>query len=310
MNALNPSLHARAASPPPALRRMPAVLLAAALVFVAASTLAPPVSANEGKSFLAASLKIIPVPGDKTANFAKLETHARRAAAGGARLIVTSECYLDGYLGHTKMHPGMTLEKLREFAEPVDGPYVRKAAALARELSVHLVFGFSEKRGDKVFNTAALIAPDGRILGTYSKSHTARPVEIYEPGSDFPVFDTAVGRIGLLICFDRQLPETSRLLALKGAEMILIPAHSPVVDLINEDVMMRVRAYENNVYIVLANPFNTLVVDPGGDFIAHNAVRDDEGIVYARIDLGKREPDRGALVQRRPEIYGGLVKPR
>jgi len=257
--------------------------------------------------FKVAVLKLIPVPGDKAGNYARFEQFAREAASGGAKLLVTSECYLDGYLGHKKMHPEMTLEKLAAIAEPLDGAYVQRAAALARELSVHLVFCFSEKRGAKVFNTAALITPEGRVAGTYSKSHTGR-VEWYEPGREFPVFETALGKIGLLICFDRQFPETSRTLALKGAELIVIPAHSPVVDRINEDVMMRVRAFENNAYVVLANPFNALVSNPEGEIIAQNTVREEQGVLYAPIDLATRDDHRGALADRQPEIYGELTK--
>ena len=187
---------------------------------------------------------------------------------------------------------------------------MRKAAALAKELSVHLVFGFLEMRGGKIFNTAALIAPDGRIAGRYSKSHSSSGVDLLEFGADFPVFDTPLGRIGLLICFDRQVPETARVLALKGAEMILIPAYSPDVEPINEELMMRVRSYENNVFIALANPYNTVITNPAGDIIAHNADRDFEGIVYGRFDLSQRDPERGPLFARRPGIYGELLKTR
>jgi predicted amidohydrolase len=256
-----------------------------------------------------AILKLIPNPGDQEGNFAKLDRSAREAAAAGAGILVTSECYLDGYLGHSRMHPGMTVERLLQASEPLEGPYVQRAAALARELSVWLVFGFSERRGGQVFNTAALIDPAGRIAGTYSKSHIGRPYELYEAGSTFPVFDTPFGRLGLLICFDRQVPETSRLLALRGAGLIIIPAHSPNVDLINEDLMMRVRAYENNTYVVLANPFNSLVVEPGGDIIAHHPSRSEEGIVYAWIDFSRRDADRDSITGRRPGIYGDLVRP-
>jgi predicted amidohydrolase len=282
------------------LPRFRVLVLACLLGALAAPTTAAP--------FTVACLKLIPKPGDKAGNYARFERFAREAAAGGAQLIVTSECYLDGYLGHKKMHPEMTLEKLLAASETVDGPYLRKAAALAQELNLHLLFGFSEKRGDRAFNTAALFTPDGRLAGTYSKSHLGN-VEWYEPGNEFPVFDTALGKVGVLICFDRQFPETSRTLALQGAQIILIPGHSPQVDLINEDVMLRVRAFENNVFVVWSNPFNTLVTDPEGEIIAHNSRREEEGVIFARIDLSRRDPERGALAHRRPEIYRGLSKP-
>lgn len=280
------------------------LLRAAALLCTAA--LLP---AGSAQAVRVAALKVIPQPGDKPGNYARFEQFAREAAGGGAQLIVTSECYLDGYLGHKKMHPEMTLGKMLAASEPVDGPYVRRAARLAQELNVHLLFGFSEKRGNRVYNTAALITQEGKVAGTYSKAHTGN-VEWYDQGDKFPVFDTAIGRIGVLICFDRQFPETARMLGIQGVQIILIPAHSPQVDRINEDVMMRVRAYENNAYVVLVNPFNTLVANPVGEIIAQNVVREEQGVIFANLDLSKREDHRGALDDRRPEIYGPLVKTR
>jgi predicted amidohydrolase len=287
------------------LRVFVSLILASALAapVPAAGTAATPPS----PSVKIAILKLIPAPYAKAENFAKLEKHAREAAAAGAKILVSSECYLDGYLGNRAMHKDITPERLMEVAETIDGPYVRRAGALARELKVTLVFGFSEKRGAEVFNTAALFGPDGKLLGTYSKSHTGG--ELYAPGSEFPVFDTPHGRVGLLICYDRQVPETSRILAVRGAEMILIPAHSPSVSRMNEDVMMQIRAYENNVFIALANPFNALATNPDGEMIAHNADRNAEGILYAEFDPAKRARKRTPINSRRPEIYQALVKP-
>ena len=256
-----------------------------------------------------AIMKLIPRIDAKAENFAKLDKYAREAAAAGAKILVTSECYLDGYPGNIKLNPSLTLEQMRTMSEPIDGPYVRRACALAKELGVVLVFGFSEWRAGNVYNTAAVIAADGRIQGTYSKAHTRG--EIYAPGSEFPVFDTPHGRVGLLICYDRQVPENSRLLAIRGAEMILIPAHSPSVQLVNEDLMMQVRAYENNAFVVLANPFNAVAADPEGRLVARNADRDAEGVVYATYDPRVRgERSRTPMNERRPEIYGDLATPR
>lgn len=281
--------------------RYPAFILMGLAAMLAVSSFAEPVTV--------AALKVIPQPWEKARNYARFEQFAREAAAGGARILVTSECYLDGYLGHKKMQPEMTLEKLRAAAEPVDGPYLRKVAALARELSVYILFGFSELRGEQVYNTAALFTPEGGLAGTYSKSHTGK-AEWYAEGREFPVFDTKYGKVGVLICFDRQFPETSRLLALKGAQILLIPGHSPQVDRINEDVMLRVRAFENNLFVVWTNPFNTLVANPEGEIIAQNVVREEEGVIFARLDLTQRSDHRGALDDRRPEIYGEVARTR
>lgn len=286
--------------------KLPLLLAAGCIVGFAAVHATEP---TPGRApFVVAALKLIPQPGDKAGNYAKFERAAREAAAAGAQLLVTSECYLDGYLGNTRRNPGMTRAKLLEVAETLDGPHVRRAAALAAELKVHVIFNFSERRADQVYTTAAVLTPDGGVAGTYSKSHL-EPTEFYSPGTEFPVFATEFGRIGLLICYDRQLPETSRLLALQGAELVIVPAHSEQVDLINEDLMVRVRAYENNVFMLLHSPFNSLAADPDGELIAHNGDRTAEGIVYSRIDLSRRHADGGPIARRRPELYQPLTRP-
>lgn len=283
-----------------ALRRflVPALALLASLLSAAPT---PP-------SVTIAGLKIVPVVGDKAANFAKLEHHARLAAGKGAKIIITCEGYIDGYYGNLRRRPNAREILLGGLAEPVDGHYVRKAAELARELRIYLLFGFSELRDGKLYNTIAILTPGGQVAGTYSKSHVER-TESYEPGREFPVFNTEYGRFGVLVCYDRQLPETSRLLALKGAEMILVPAYSENVDLINEDLMMRVRAYENNVFVVLNGPFNSLAADPTGELIARSGPESGEGIVYSTIDLARRDPEGGPMARRHPEYYGPLSQP-
>jgi predicted amidohydrolase len=91
------------------------------------------VSAAE-RSFVVAALKVQPIAGDKVANLARFEAFARQAAAAGASLIVTPECYLDGYMGSPSFRPGMTREKmLQEHTEAIDGPVLQKVGALARE---------------------------------------------------------------------------------------------------------------------------------------------------------------------------------
>lgn len=276
---------------------VPALAVAAGLLAAAP----PPVVTVAG-------LKIIPSLADKAANFARLEHHARLAAGQGAKIILTCEGFIDGYYGNLRRRPNAREVLLGGLAEPVDGPYVRRAAALARELQVYLLFGFSELRDGRLFNSIAVLTPRGEVAGTYSKSHVDR-TESYEPGTDFPVFATEYGRFGVLVCYDRQLPEASRLLALQGAEMILVAAYSENVDLINEDLMMRVRAYENNVFVVLNGPFNSLAADPSGELIARSGPEAGEGIVYTRIDLTRRDPHGGPMARRHPEYYGPLSQP-
>ena len=277
-------------------------LLAGSMMFGAAA------GARAGDiRFKVATLKVMPVSGDKAANYAVFEKLAREAAAQGADLVVTPECYLDGYLGNPKFASGMTREKLPSVAERMDGPWLTKVAALTRELKVHVLFGFSEVRDGKVYNTAALFAPDGSLAGRYCKSHTAGG-ELYEPGTELPVFQTKLGRMGVLICFDRQPPENARTLALRGAQFIIVPAYGTVSTFIDEDLLMRARAYENGVYVIYTSPYNTFVVDPAGEIVSQVRNKTD-GLLFADVVLDSRIGDRNAIQVRHPKLYGQLVAP-
>jgi predicted amidohydrolase len=251
----------------------------------------------------------MPAIGDAAANYARFEKHARDAAAAGARLVVTPECYLDGYMGSPKFRPGMTRERmLRDHTEPIDGPTLRKVAALAGELRLHILFGFSERRGSGLFNTVALFQPDGTLGGRYSKSHPL-PGELYDPGGELPVFDTALGRMGVLICFDRQPPENARILALNGAQFIVIPSFGKVREPMDEDVMMQSRAHENGVCIIYVSQHNAFVVGPDG--VITDQARSDhrDMLMFGRVVLDERIHDRGSYRVRHPELYAPLVAP-
>jgi predicted amidohydrolase len=103
------------------------------------------------------------------------------------------------------------------------------------------------------------------------------------------------------------MPETSRILAIKGAQMILVPAFGLGTTEINEDIMMRTRAYENSVYVAHIHPVNTFIVDPKGTIVAQSR-GDGETIVAARITLDGRIGANKAFRQRRPEIYKEILK--
>lgn len=266
-------------------------------------------STAAGAEFTVAALKVMPAVGDSAANYARFEQLARQAAASGADLIVTPECFLDGYMGSPKFRPGMTREKmLQSHAEAIDGPTLRKVAALARDLRVHILFGFSEKRGPGLFNTMALFLPDGSLGGRYSKSHPL-PAELYDPGGELPVFDTALGRMGVLICFDRQPPENARILALKGAQFIVVPAYGKIREAMDEDVMMQSRAHENGVCFIYNSPHNAFVAGPDG--VITDQARSDHSdmLMFGRVVLDERIHDRSSYRVRHPELYDRLLEP-
>ncbi|MGH9855555.1 MAG: carbon-nitrogen hydrolase family protein, partial [Blastocatellia bacterium] len=192
-----------------------------------------------GSTLVIGALRVMPVRWDKEANFQKLDKYARLAVAKGAQLVVTPEGFLDGYVGNDA---DLDRKKYFEIGEPIDGPMMRRVGNLSRELKIYLLVGFSERRGEQMYNTAALFGPDGALLHHYSKTHVGSERHNAQ-GTEFPVVDTPLGRWGTLICLDRQLPETARILAIKGAQLILNPSYGSHGEM--NEVMMRTRAYEN-----------------------------------------------------------------
>jgi predicted amidohydrolase len=204
----------------------------------------------------------------------------------------------------------MTAERLREVAEPEDGMYVNRARNLARELGVSLVLGLSERRGDKFFNTSFFIDTGGSIVGRYSKSHLNPKTEaLYSPGTEYPVFSTEFGKLGMLICFDRQPPEPARILGVRGAQLVLVPGYSRKVGEVDEILLLRVRAYENGYPIAWVSPHNVMMIDRDGKVLVEDRSR-EERIIYATFDLSAPAPERDAIALRHPERYQPLVEER
>jgi 5-aminopentanamidase len=255
-------------------------------------------------TFVFAGLSLTPEPWNKEANFTKLQKYARQAAAMGAQVISTPEGFLEGYVGNEKRTPGLQRDAYANVGEAIDGPMLTRIAGLARELKVYLLIGFAERRSDRMYNSAVIFAPDGSMASRYSKSHTAADEPFNTKGGEFPVAETALGRWGTLICFDRQLPETARVLALKGAQFLLVPSWGGYGEM--NDIMMRVRAYENGVWLAFVHPNRTLIIDPKGKVVAQNQGEGDQ-IVTASITLRANEK-QFLLEQRRPSLYEELTK--
>jgi predicted amidohydrolase len=277
------------------------------LLFVLATAPAAQTQVRDETSFVLAALSLTPEPWDKQANFAKLERYARDAAARGADVIVAPEGFLEGYVGNENRTPGLSRERYAaEAAEALDGPLMTRVRDLASELKVYLMTGFAERRGDQVLNSAVMFAPDGSVVLHYSKSHTMNDEPFNTKGNEFPVVSTEYGQWGALICFDRQVPEAARLLALKGADVLFVPAWGGFGEM--NDLMMRVRAYENSVYLAFVHPKRALLIDPSGMVLAADTGEHDQ-VVLATITTPSRR--KGSLLQyRRPELYKSLSDPR
>src|SRR5690606_17153769 len=182
---------------------------------------------------------------------------------------------------------GMTLvgtgKTYLEVAEPVPGPTTRFLGNLARKHQMYLIAGIIEKVGDTAYNTAVLIGKDGELVGKYRK--VSLPREEIEggitPGSEFPVFDTEFGRIGILICWDIQFPEGARRLAEKGVEIILLPIWG------GTEPLYPARAIENQIFLVSSSYDSTTAIwNQRGEVLAK---ADQEGsLAITVVDLNEK----------------------
>ncbi|MFW5698194.1 MAG: carbon-nitrogen hydrolase family protein, partial [Fimbriimonadaceae bacterium] len=188
-------------------------------------------------------------------------------------LTVFPEAYLTGYVVDSPdkakqvaiAGPGANPEMFDPVRQAVD------------KTGVGCVFGFAEADGDTLYNTAVLLEP-GQAPRTYRKTHLPYlGYDRYAKGGDeLPVFETRIGRVGLQICYDLRMPEATRVQALAGAEVILLPTNWPVGAEINPELYMRSRAAENRVYILSANRVGQ---ENGTRFIGRSSVVDMGGNV-------------------------------
>ena len=253
-----------------------------------------------GTSLTIGVLRVTPDRWDKEANFKKLEKYARVAQDQGAQLVVTPESFLDGYVGNDA---DLDAKRYLNNGETLEGQLMRRVSKLAAELRIYFLVGFPELRDALMYNSVVIFGPEGKVVIRYSKTHCG--TERYNAeGTEFPVVNTPLGRWGTLICLDRQYPETSRILAIKGAQLILIPSYGSHGEM--NDIMMRTRAYENSVYVAFVHPKRCLIVNPKGTVIAKDDGAGDQ-VVTAYIDLDK-DVGRGIIQSRRPEIYGEILQ--
>lgn len=257
---------------------------------------------------------------DKEQNVAKADEFIRKAAAGGAQVIVLPEMWNCPYSN----------DYFRKFAEPADGRCVGFMSDLARELGVYLIGGtIAELEGGKVYNTSFCFDKEGRVIGCHRKVHLFdidvsgrfrfMESETLTAGEDMTVIDTEFGKIGVAICYDVRFPEWFRCMALAGAKLIVLPAaFNTTTGPAHWDITMRARAVDNQVYFAAAAPArdndgifkaygNSCIVDPWAEFIAH--ADEKECIIFGDIDFDYVDRVREQLPllkHRRPELYNKL----
>ena len=245
-------------------------------------------------------------------------------AAKEARLVIFPECVLSGYCYESK-------EEAWPSAEPVPGPSTLAVAELCKRLGVSVIFGMLERGEEsRLFNTAALVGPAG-VIATYRKIHLPfLGVDRFTTPGDrpFAVHDLGGLRVGMNICYDGSFPESSRVLTLLGADLVVLPTNWPTGAVNTVKYLVQARALENHTYYAACNRVGeergfrfigqSRIVDCSGELLAFTE-SDREEIIYAEIDPsrarnkqivnvpGKYEINR--VADRRPEMYGPLCEP-
>jgi predicted amidohydrolase len=285
------------------------------------STIDPSVNRPEEKAtstLRAGAVQLTATP-DKARNLEAADRLVRRAAADGARLVVLPEKW--SVLGRGA--------DLRAGAEPLDGPAVRWARDAASELGIDLVAGSISERvegEEKLRNTSLHIGPDGEVKAVYRKVHMFdvevdgtiyRESDHEAPGEDIVLTKTADGvELGLTVCYDVRFPELYRILAVRGARIVTIPAAFTVPTTRDHwEVLVRARAIEDQCFVIAANQVGehveglrsggrSMIVDPWGLVLAQAA--DRETVITADLDLDAQAAIRTrlpSLANRRPAAY-------
>ncbi|MGI8433853.1 MAG: carbon-nitrogen hydrolase family protein [Nocardioidaceae bacterium] len=227
------------------------------------------------KAFTAAALQVRPIAAPLTAETIDANVShcvdwvARCAEQSGADLIVLPEACTTGF------SPGTGADELWDVIDGIPGSQNQPLHEVARRHGVHLVYGVYERGAQRgvVYNSAVLVGPDGTTLGVYHKTHPFCTELVSSggwvtPGDDVCVVDTELGRIGLIICFDGDYPELSRITALQGATVIARPSallrSADIWELTN-----RARAYDNHVFVIGSNATG---IDPAGSIYFGNSM--------------------------------------
>jgi len=252
-----------------------------------------------------ASISYVPAKWDKESNLRKIEKGLISAKRRRARIAVFCEGMLDGYVvNEVKRRDEKRFFELGE--EIPGGFYARAISAAVKKRGLYAVVGMLERAGDVLYNSAVLFDPRGRVQGIYRKTHfwqgySGADPDFYKPGSDLPVFRTALGRIGIMICFDRQIPEVSRALCLQGAGIILVPSYGGYGQ--KNTCTMRSRAIENGVAHVFSHPKKSLIINDEGDVLAECGKND---LACASVEI-RREKSDFWKSRRRPEVFEKFI---
>jgi predicted amidohydrolase len=232
-----------------------------------------------------ASCQISLAVGKVQANRQSLRSAITQAANAGAQVVVVPELANTGYMF-------ANIDELRGVAEPLDGPTVREWVALAEEHNLIIVGGFAEiATSGEVYNSAVLVDATG-VRACYRKAHlwNNEKVDLFTPGTGAPpVVDTAVGRIGVMICYDLEFPEWVRTAALAGAELLCCPVNwplypAPAGERPIEVVKVQAAAATNRMFVAVADRAGR---ERGQDWLGGSVITDADGFPLTTLSLGE-----------------------
>jgi predicted amidohydrolase len=274
---------------------------------------------REGEHLVRAAAVQLTSTADRERNLATADRLTRAAAAAGAELVVLPEKW--AVLG--------TPEETAAGAEPFDGPALSWAREAARDLGIDLVAGSIAERvpgREKGSNTSVHVGPDGDVRAVYRKIHmfdvevggrTYRESEHEEGGDEVVLSETAHGvELGMTVCYDLRFPELYRILAIRGARVITVPAAFTLATTRDHwETLLRARAIEDQAFVIAANQVGehapgyrsggrSMIVDPWGVVLAQ--APDIETFVTAELDLDRQAEIRRtlpSLANRRPRAY-------
>lgn len=255
---------------------------------------------------------------NKTENIKKIKEITEEAKAQGADLVVFPELAITGYV---------LKDQIYEIAEPIPGFSTKRIEEIAKNTNMHIIFGMVEQSQNSkstIFNTAVLIGPKG-LIGKYRKMHLPthsvfEEKRYFRLGYEAAAFETAIGKIGLIICYDIFFPEVSRLTRLLGAQLIICISASPAIRRTYFELLTAARALENTAFLAYVNLVGvedglqfwggSRIISPTGEIIA-KAKYDEEDVLIVDINLSEikaAEPFIPTLRDLRPELYEKLKR--
>jgi predicted amidohydrolase len=255
---------------------------------------------------------------NKEDNLRKFESITSKAKEQGADLVIFPELSLTGYV---------LRDQIYEVAENIPGPSTQRVEEIAKNNSIHIIFGMpelSEKTRATIFNSSVLVGPKG-LIGKYRKmylpTHSVfEEKRHFRPGYQTAAFDTDIGKIGLCICYDIFFPEVTRLIRLAGSQLMVCISASPAVRRTYFEILTTARALENTAFLAYVNLVGvedglqfwggSRLISPTGDVLAKGKY-DEEDLVICEVNYGDIKPAETfipTLRDLRPELFEALKK--